>query len=79
METLKKHTQKHKLTHTLSNSTSRHRALTDVLVMGRCIDMYMFMVVLIMVLMLYAYRMPCEEEKTKGELLVQKLEHKTCM
>ena len=56
-------------TRTLSNSTSRHRALTEVLVMGRCIDMYMFMVVLMMVLMLYAYRMPCEEETHGGKTL----------
>lgn len=37
--------------------------------MGRCIDMYMFMVVLMMVLMLYAYRMPCEEETHGGKTL----------
>lgn len=38
--------------------------------MGRCIDMYMFMVVLMMVLMLYAYRMPCEEETHGGKFLL---------
>lgn len=55
----------HPSLHTLINSTSRHSALTEVLVMGRCIDMCMFMVVLIMVLMLYAYRIPWKQEKTQ--------------
>lgn len=63
--------------HTLINSTSRHSALTEVLVMGRCIDMCMFMVVLIMVLMLYAYRIPWRKERTQAlpseMLMVQKL------
>lgn len=45
--------------------------------MGRCIDMYMFMVVLIMVLMLYAYRMPCEEQRTQTEPLVKKLKYQS--
>ena len=58
--------------HTLSNSTSRQSALTEVLVMGRCIDMYMFMVVLIIVAMPYAYRIPWEEREKRGDFIFMK-------